>query len=131
KVKALQQVHFLVGKGQKKYRALQSVSEGIGQSVETLRDWEKMIVTDEDLRMDLVAAHLAGEHEAELDAKPPLQLRKTLAQRYHRNKRDSERARNAREKKGKTSIKKKRNGIRMERKGGGKKRPPPTKKKVR
>lgn len=92
KVKALQHVHFLVGKGYKKYRALHTVAEAIGQSIETLRDWEKSIISDDDYRMDLVAARLAGEHEDELDKKSPLELRATLASEYHRNMSDIERA---------------------------------------
>jgi hypothetical protein len=92
KVKALQHVHFLVGKGHKKYRALHIVGEAIGQSIETLRDWEKSIVGDDDYRMSLVAARLAGEHEDELDKKSPSELRATLAGEYHRNMSDIERA---------------------------------------
>lgn len=115
KVKALQHVHFLIGKGQKKYRALQTIAEGIGQSVETLRDWEKTIIGDDDYRMDLVAARLAGEHEDELDKKSPFELRRTHANEYHRNMSDIERAHYTLRRIRTTSIDAIRKGIRLER----------------
>jgi hypothetical protein len=112
KTKALQKVYFLVGKGSKKYRALQTVADGIGQSTETLRDWEKIVSMDEDLRMSLVAALLAGEHESELDSKHPSELRKTLAREYHRNMSDIERAHYELDRIRNTSLDDIRNGIR-------------------
>jgi hypothetical protein len=42
KLEALLQIFYRVGKGMKKYRALEVVSEAIGQSVDTIRDWKKM-----------------------------------------------------------------------------------------
>jgi hypothetical protein len=41
KLEALQQVRFRVGKGYKKYRALEEVGQAIGQSPEALRTWKK------------------------------------------------------------------------------------------
>ena len=41
KLEALLQIFYRVGKGMKKYRALELVSEAIGQSADTIRDWEK------------------------------------------------------------------------------------------
>jgi hypothetical protein len=123
KVKALQHVYFLVGKGHKKYRALHSVAEAIGQSIETLRDWEKSIINDDDYRMSLVAARLAGEHEEELDKKSPLELRATLASEYHRNMSDIERAHYTLREIRTSSLSAISKGIRLERtpkKGAGK-----------
>jgi hypothetical protein len=67
KVKALQHVYFHVGKGMKKYRALQLVSDALGQSTETLRSWEKFISNDDDLAMELWAAKIAGQFEGDFD----------------------------------------------------------------
>jgi len=128
KVKALQHAHFLIGKGYKKYRALQTIGDGIGQSIETLRDWEKSIVGDDDLRMDLIAAQLAGEYEAELDSKSPTELRK-LANEYHRNMSDIEMARYTLGGLRAYPLEAVKNGIRLERQsGGGRKRRSDTKK---
>jgi hypothetical protein len=67
KVKALQHVYFHVGKGMKKYRALQLVSDALGQSTETLRSWEKFISNDDDMAMELSAAEIAGQFEGDFD----------------------------------------------------------------
>lgn len=63
KLEALRQVYFRVGKGMKKHRALIEVGEGIGQSAETLRDWEKKLLLDEDRQVDLYCSQLAGEFD--------------------------------------------------------------------
>lgn len=64
KLAALDAVHFRIGMGFKKYRALSFVADAIGQSPETLRDWEKAALFDEGSRVSLECAHLAGEfHE--------------------------------------------------------------------
>lgn len=66
KLEALLQVHFRIGKGFKKYRALEEVAIGIGQSVETLRYWEKALKLDTDYRNELRFAQIAGERIADL-----------------------------------------------------------------
>ena len=66
KLEALRQVYFRVGKGLKKYRAIQEVADGIGQSPETLRDWEKQLLKSEDYANNLYCSRLAGEFESEL-----------------------------------------------------------------
>jgi hypothetical protein len=59
KLEALLQIFYRVGKGVKKYRALQLVSEAIGQSADTIRDWEKDTKFDEDYSNELQCAELA------------------------------------------------------------------------
>lgn len=66
KHKALLQVYFLTGKGFKKYAALDQVSKGIGQSPETLRTWEKILLEDEYFKFELWSAEVAGMFETEL-----------------------------------------------------------------
>jgi hypothetical protein len=90
KVKALQHVHFKIGQGLKKYRALEFVADELGQSTETLRSWEKLICTDDDMVVQLQAAQLAGELEAELDQCSVFELIKKYAAGVHRNKTDIE-----------------------------------------
>ena len=62
KLEALLQIFYRVGKGMKKYRALELVSEAIGQSVDTIRDWEKAAKFDEDYSNELECAELAGRY---------------------------------------------------------------------
>jgi hypothetical protein len=62
KLEALLQIFYPVGKGMKKYRALELVSESIGQSVDTIRDWEKDAKFDEDYSNELQCAELAGRY---------------------------------------------------------------------
>jgi len=69
KLEALRQVRFRVGRGMKKYRALEEVGDGIGQSVETLRGWEKELNRFPDYSEDLYCSELAGRFEAELKEK--------------------------------------------------------------
>lgn len=66
KLEALLQVHFRMGKGYKKYRALEEVATGIGQSVETLRYWEKALKLDTDYFNELRFANIAGEKIADI-----------------------------------------------------------------
>ena len=63
KLETLRQVYFRIGKGMKKHRALREVGDGIGQSPETLRDWEKKLLLDEDRQNDLYCSQLAGEFD--------------------------------------------------------------------
>jgi hypothetical protein len=64
---ALKHVYYLKGKGVKKYRALNQVGAGIGQSSETLRTWEKEFLKDEDCAYELWFSEVAGQYETELD----------------------------------------------------------------
>jgi hypothetical protein len=67
----------------KKYCALQLVADGIGQSVETLRSWEKAGLSDDDFEMRLWSAQLAGFLGDELgDAAEP------AYERYYRHTSD-------------------------------------------
>jgi len=61
KLEALRQVRFRVGAGMKKYRALEEVGGGIGQSPETLRAWEKELIKSPDRENDLYCCELAGQ----------------------------------------------------------------------
>lgn len=63
KLEAVLQVHFRVGGGWKKYRALEVVSEGIGQSIDAIRDWEKELKNDRDYLAEMACAEIAGRHE--------------------------------------------------------------------
>lgn len=64
KLAALDAVHFRIGMGFKKYRAIGIVADAIGQSPETLRQWERATQFDEASRVSLDCAQLAGEfHE--------------------------------------------------------------------
>jgi hypothetical protein len=93
KVTALRHVYFRMGKGIKKYRALQEVAETIGQSSETLRSWEKAVQADHDLAMFLEFARLAGELESELDKRSEKDLVRLYGTEYHRHTSDIEYAR--------------------------------------
>ena len=64
KLEALRQVRYRIGWGMKKYRALEEVGQGIGQSPETLRDWEKELERSHDRAVDLFCSELAGRFRA-------------------------------------------------------------------
>jgi hypothetical protein len=63
KLEALRQVRFRVGKGYKKYRALEEVGKAIGQSAEALRTWEKELERSRDRSVDLYCSELAGQYD--------------------------------------------------------------------
>jgi hypothetical protein len=81
---ALRQVFFKVGKGIKKSRARETVANALGQSVETLRSWEKLVSHDDDLFYQLRAAELAGEFETEFDNSSFSELVKSHGAVFHR-----------------------------------------------
>jgi hypothetical protein len=112
KVQALQHVYFHVGKGMKKYRALQLVGDTLGQSTETLRSWEKFISGDDDLAMELGAAKIAGELEADLDKHSIKEMIELYGAEYHRNTTDLEYAHFALKSIRSTPIEKVREGLR-------------------
>ena len=62
KLEALLQIYYRLGQGMKKYRAIEMVGEAIGQSTDTIRDWEKDAKLDEDYSIELQCAELAGRH---------------------------------------------------------------------
>jgi hypothetical protein len=70
KARALCHVHFKMGQGIKKYTALEAVADSLGQSVETLRSWEKSLSLDEDLADNFYTAHVAGRHAEILEPRP-------------------------------------------------------------
>jgi hypothetical protein len=90
KLLALSHVHFLMGKGLKKYRALEKIAQSVGQSVETLRSWEKAYAFSDDFMMGLRAAQLAGELEGVLDTQPISQIIEEYGQEYFRHSSDVE-----------------------------------------
>lgn len=90
KLFALSHARFLMGKGLKKYKALEKVAQGVGQSVETLRSWEKAYGFDDDFMMALRAAELAGELEEELDTHPVNRVIEEYGAEYFRHSSDVE-----------------------------------------
>jgi hypothetical protein len=92
KAMALRHVYYHVGRGMKKYRALQLVGDGLGQSPETLRAWEKSITRNDDFEMQLVGAKLAGELETEIDRHSVKDLIEKYGAQYHRHTSDIESA---------------------------------------
>lgn len=67
KLEAVMQVSYRVGLGIKKFRALEDVANGIGQSPETLRSWEKELGKTEDYSVELICAELAGYYKTDFD----------------------------------------------------------------
>jgi hypothetical protein len=90
KLLALSHTRFLMGKGMKKYIALEKVGQALGQSVETLRSWEKAYGFDDDFMMGLRAAELAGELEDVLDTRPIDHIIEEYGQEYFRHSSDVE-----------------------------------------
>jgi transcriptional regulator with XRE-family HTH domain len=84
KLEALRQVHFRVGGGIKKYRALEEVGDAIGQSPETLRAWEKSLRRSPDRDNDLYCSELAGQFKDSLDGKPLWELEQLEEYGWHR-----------------------------------------------
>jgi hypothetical protein len=117
KLFALAHVQFLIGKGFKKYKALENVSIGIAQSVETLRSWEKAYSFDDDAMMRLQSARMAGSMETELDTRSLKELSDEYETEYHRHTSELEYAvmtlRELRE----TPLDKVREGLRIARTG--------------
>lgn len=66
KLLAIEHVSAMVGHGYKKYKALEIVGDAIGQSIETLRSWEKEISKTHDGQMELLVALRTGELRARL-----------------------------------------------------------------
>jgi hypothetical protein len=66
KHKAILKVYYFTGQGMKKYAALNKVADGIGQSPETLRSWEKKLLDDEFFRFELWSAEVSGIFEDDM-----------------------------------------------------------------
>lgn len=92
KHEALRQVRFRVGRGMKKYRALEEVGSGIGQSVETLRDWEKVLERSPDRSNDLYCSELAGHFQSELKERRSSEIPDHEEFGFHRGTGNLERA---------------------------------------
>lgn len=67
---AIMHVYFRVGKGMKKYRALEEVADALAVSPETLRSWEKNLKSNEDDCNNFYCAELAGLLEGQIREKP-------------------------------------------------------------
>ena len=115
KMMALRHVHYHIGRGLKKYRALQLVGDELGQSPETLRSWEKSIAGDDDFMMDLVGAKLAGELETEIDNNSLKDLIEKHGAQYHRHSSDIEYAKYILESIRSSPLKRIRDGLRYNR----------------
>jgi len=66
---AVSHVHYLMGKGKKKYIAQQRVADALAVSTDTLRDWEKALKEDEFYPFFWSGAYLAGQLEEEIKKK--------------------------------------------------------------
>jgi hypothetical protein len=84
KHETLRQVHLRIGAGMKKYRALEEVGAGIGQSPETLRAWDKELRQSLDRANDLYCSQLAGEFGSEINARSDFDLEKMEGYGWHR-----------------------------------------------
>jgi hypothetical protein len=118
---ALSHVRFLMGKGVKKYRALENIAEAVGQSVETLRSWEKAYRFDDDFMMSLRVAQMAGEFEQEFDTGDIGKIIEEHTEEYFRHASDVEYAKRKLEELRATPLDVVRQGLRKARssKNGG------------
>jgi hypothetical protein len=84
KVEALRQVRFRIGKGYKKYRALEEVAKAIGQSPEALRTWEKELEKSRDVSVELYCSELAGRYDRHFQGVEIMQIPEEEKQSRHR-----------------------------------------------
>jgi hypothetical protein len=84
KLEALRQVRFRVGKGYKKYRALEEVGQAIGQSPEALRTWEKELERSRDRSVDLYCSELAGIYDLNFRGTEKMTISDTENYGWHR-----------------------------------------------
>jgi hypothetical protein len=90
---AVQWVYYFVGKGYKKYVALERVSREIGQSVETLRSWEKSLKKHPVYEFDFHCARIAGVYEERLQTPEQMAiLEDEVCARFYRSTTDIFRA---------------------------------------
>lgn len=92
KLEALRQVRFRVGKGYKKYRALEEVGQAIGQSSEALRTWEKELEKSRDRFIDLYCSELAGIYNQYFRGLEKITIPETENNVFHRGISNFERA---------------------------------------
>jgi hypothetical protein len=93
KLEALRQVRFRVGKGYKKYRALEEVGKAIGQSPEALRTWEKELERSRDRSVDLYCSELAGRYDQHFQGAEKMTIPETEIHIRHRGFSNFEHAR--------------------------------------
>lgn len=82
KLEALRQVRFRVGRGYKKYRALEEVAAAIGQSPEALRTWEKELEKSRDRSVDLYCSELAGRCDQHFQGKSDVDVAIVQTEKY-------------------------------------------------
>ena len=92
KLEAVRQVRFRVGKGYKKYRALEEVGQAIAQSPEALRTWEKELEKSRDRSIDLYCSELAGIYDLDFQGKEKMTISETENYGWHRGLSNFERA---------------------------------------
>jgi hypothetical protein len=83
---AICHVNYLVGSGVKKHVALERVARALNQSPETLRTWEKFLLSDEEFEANAYAARLAGEFAEEIEANKIDELEKLHGDAGFRNR---------------------------------------------
>ena len=93
KLEALMQVRFRVGKGYKKYKALEEVGKAIGQSLEALRTWEKDLERSPDRSIDLYCSELAGLYDLHFRGLDKMAAPETENYGWHRGLNNFQRAR--------------------------------------
>jgi hypothetical protein len=79
---AISHVYYLWGQGIKKHVAQERVGKALAVSVETLRDWEKLLAVDDWFREEWNAAAIAGELEEEIKEKTPMALEKKYGRQF-------------------------------------------------
>jgi hypothetical protein len=84
KLEALKQVRFRVGKGYKKYRALEEVGTAIGQSSEALRTWEKELGKSRDRSVELYCSELAGRYDQHFQGAAKMEIPEEEKHSRHR-----------------------------------------------
>ncbi len=93
KLEALRQVRFRVGKGYKKYRALEEVGKAIGQSPEALRTWEKELERSRDRSVDLYCSELAGRYDKHFQGAETMEIPEAEMHTLHRGLNNCDHAR--------------------------------------
>jgi len=117
KLRAIQHVQFKVGAGYKKHVALASVAEELGQSIETLRSWEKDLRRDEDMAHDIRAAYNAGIFQREYKGLSVSDLEAKFDYSVHRNESDFSAAERAKQTLDKNPVSAVRDRLRAARRG--------------
>jgi hypothetical protein len=82
RARAISHVYYLWGQGIKKHVAQERVGKALAVSVETLRDWEKLLTVDDWFRREWNDAALAGELEEEIKEKTPMALENKYGRQF-------------------------------------------------